>query len=423
MRFAVPFILSACLVAAPAMAETVVVHAGRLIADASRPATGPATITIVDGRIGGIAEGHVPAPAGATLIDLSSKTVLPGLIDTHVHLSGDPGGDFRDEAVESNEWSALIGVKNALLTAKAGFTTVRDVGALPQVAFALRRATAEGIIPGPRILSAGAGISIIGGHGDITGFRPEVIEALEIGNTCTGAVECAARVREASRAGADLIKIPATGGVHSQQARGLGQHFTDAEMKSIVDTAHSLGLKVAAHAHGARGIEAAARAGVDSIEHGTFADADAIAAMKANGSVLVPTLMAYTGIREGLAKGVFTPPVAEKVRMTLDQVGKAARAARAAGVPVIFGTDSAVYPHGRNAEEFAQLVDRVGMSPAEALASATTGAAELIDMENEVGRIAPGYSADLIAVSGNPLEDIRALESVDWVMVRGRTID
>ena len=423
MRFAVPFILSACLVAAPAMAETVVVHAGRLIADASRPATGPATITIVDGRIGGIAEGHVPAPAGATLIDLSSKTVLPGLIDTHVHLSGDPGGDFRDEAVESNEWSALIGVKNALLTAKAGFTTVRDVGALPQVAFALRRATAEGIIPGPRILSAGAGISIIGGHGDITGFRPEVIEALEIGNTCTGAVECAARVREASRAGADLIKIPATGGVLSQQARGLGQHFTDAEMKSIVDTAHSLGLKVAAHAHGARGIEAAARAGVDSIEHGTFADADAIAAMKANGSVLVPTLMAYTGIREGLAKGVFTPPVAEKVRMTLDQVGKAARAARAAGVPVIFGTDSAVYPHGRNAEEFAQLVDRVGMSPAEALASATTGAAELIDMENEVGRIAPGYSADLIAVSGNPLEDIRALESVDWVMVRGRTID
>ncbi|MFC7500139.1 amidohydrolase family protein [Enterovirga sp. GCM10030262] len=423
MRFAVPFILSACLVAAPAMAETVVVHAGQLIADASRPATGPATITIVDGRIGGIAEGHVPAPAGATLIDLSSKTVLPGLIDTHVHLSGDPGGDFRDEAVESNEWSALIGVKNALLTAKAGFTTVRDVGALPQVAFALRRATAEGIIPGPRILSAGAGISIIGGHGDITGFRPEVIEALEIGNTCTGAVECAARVREASRAGADLIKIPATGGVLSQQARGLGQHFTDAEMKSIVDTAHSLGLKVAAHAHGARGIEAAARAGVDSIEHGTFADADAIAAMKANGSVLVPTLMAYTGIREGLAKGVFTPPVAEKVRMTLDQVGKAARAARAAGVPVIFGTDSAVYPHGRNAEEFAQLVDRVGMSPAEALASATTGAAELIDMENEVGRIAPGYSADLIAVSGNPLEDIRALESVDWVMVRGRTID
>jgi imidazolonepropionase-like amidohydrolase len=145
--------------------------------------------------------------------------------------------------------------------------------------------------------------------------------------------------------------------------------------------------------------------------------------MKANGTTLVPTLMAYTGIRDGLAKGVFTPAVAEKVRMTLDQVGQAARAARAAGIPVIFGTDSAVYPHGRNAEEFAQLVDLVGMSPAEALASATTGAAALIDMENEVGRIAPGYSADLIAVDGNPLEDVRVLEQVDWVMVRGEPIE
>ena len=415
-------VLGLALMAAPASAETVIVHAGRLIADASRPASGPSTITIVDDRISSVAPGLVPAPAGARLIDLSSRTVLPGLIDTHVHLSGDPGADFRDEAVDSDEWSALIGVKNALLTAKAGFTTVRDVGSLPQVGFALRRATAEGIIPGPRILSAGAGVSIIGGHGDVTGFRPDVTKALEIGNTCTGAVECAARVREASRAGVDLIKIPATGGVLSQQARGLGQHFTDEEMKSIVDTAHSLGLKVAAHAHGARGIEAAARAGVDSVEHGTFADARAIQAMKASGTVLVPTLMAYTGIREGLAKGVFTPAVAEKVRMTLDQVGQAARAARAAGVPVVFGTDSAVYPHGRNAEEFAQLVERVGMTPAEAIASATTEAAKLIDLENEVGRIAPGYSADLIAVSGDPLADVRALEKVDFVMVRGRVI-
>ena len=416
-------ILSACLIAAPAAAETVVIHTGRLITDASKPPLGPSTITVVDGRISSIAEGHAPAPAGAELVDLSAKTVLPGLVDTHVHLTGDPGGDWRDEAVDSSEWSTLVGAKNALLTAKAGFTTVRDLGAYPQSIFALRRATDEGVIPGPRIVAAGSSISIIGGHGDVTGFRPDVMETLEIGNTCTGAVECAERVREASRAGADVIKIPATGGVLSQQARGLGQHFTDAEMKAIVDTAHSLGLKVAAHAHGARGIEAAARAGVDSIEHGTFADADAIAAMKANGTALVPTLMAYTGIRDGLAKGVFTPAVAEKVRMTLDQVGKAAIAARAAGVPVVFGTDSAVYPHGRNAEEFAQLVEIVGMSPAEALASATTGAAKLIDLENEVGRIAPGYSADMIAVSGNPLENIRALEQVDWVMVRGEPIE
>ncbi|HEX8534502.1 MAG TPA: amidohydrolase family protein [Allosphingosinicella sp.] len=420
-RLAAALLLSAA--PAAVSAETVVVHAGRLISDASRPAAGPSTITIVDGRISSVAAGLTPAPAGARLVDLSSKTVLPGLIDTHTHLTGDPGGDYWKEAVETNEWSGMIGVKNARLTAKAGFTTVRDVGAPPQVIFALRRATAEGIVEGPRIVTAGAPISIIGGHGDVSGFRPEVVQALQGGNTCTGPEQCAARVREASRAGADLIKITATGGVLSQQARGLGQHFTDAEMKSIVDTAHSLGLKVAAHAHSARGIEAAARAGVDSIEHGTFADAKAIAVMKANGTVLVPTLMAFTGIGEGLAKNMFTPAVAEKVRMTLNEVGKAARAARSAGVPVVFGTDSAVYEHGRNAEEFAQLVERAGMTPAEAIASATTAAAKLLDMEGQIGRIAPGYSADLIAVSGDPLQNVRALEKVDFVMVRGRTIE
>ena len=415
--------LAFALSAGPAAAQTVIVHAGRLITDASRPPMGQATITIAEGRITRVAAGLNPAPAGAKLVDLSSKTVLPGLIDTHVHLSGDPGGDFWREAIDTDEYAALVGAKNSRITAKAGFTTVRDVGAPPLVAFALRKATAENMLPGPRILSAGAGISIIGGHADITGFRPEVLKALQGDNTCTGAEQCAARVREASRLGADLIKITATGGVLSQQSRGLGQHFTDSEMKSIVDTAHSLGLKVAAHAHAARGIEAAARAGVDSIEHGTFADAKAIAAMKASGTVLVPTLMAYTGIREGLAKNMFTPTVAAKVRETLGEVGKAARAARAAGVPVVFGTDSAVYEHGRNAEEFAQLVSLVGMTPAEAIASATTAAARLIGMENEVGRIAPGYFADLIAVTGDPLQNVRVLEKVDYVMIRGRTVE
>jgi imidazolonepropionase-like amidohydrolase len=401
----------------------VIVHAGRLITDASRPAQGPSTITITDGRITAVASGLSPAPAGARLVDLSSKTVLPGLIDTHVHLAGDPDAEFWREAIDTDEYATLVGAKNSRITARAGFTTVRDVGAPPLVGYALRRAMRDNMLPGPRILSAGAPISIVGGHGDVSGFRPEVLKALQGDNICTGAEQCAARVREASRLGADLIKITATGGVLSQQARGLGQHFTDAEMKSIVDTAHSLGLKVAAHAHAARGIEAAARAGVDSIEHGTFADARAIAAMKANGTALVPTLMAYTGIREGLAKNRFTGAVAAKVRETLGEVGKAARAARAAGVPVVFGTDSAVYEHGRNAEEFAQLVSLVGMTPAEAVASATTEAAKLIGMEGEVGRIAPGYSADLIAVTGDPLDNVRVLEMVDYVMIRGRTID
>jgi imidazolonepropionase-like amidohydrolase len=384
---------------------------------------GPSTITVVDGRVSAVAAGHQPAPAGARLVDLRSKTVLPGLIDTHTHISGEPGGDYWKEAVETDEWSAMLGVRNAGITARAGFTTVRDVGAPRDVIFALRRATAEGLVPGPRVVTAGSSISIVGGHADVSGFRPEVVEALQNRNTCTGAEQCAVRVREASRDGADLIKITATGGVLSQQARGLGQHFTDAEMKAIVDTAHSLGLKVAAHAHSARGIEAAARAGVDSIEHGTFADAAAIRAMKASGTAMVPTLMAFTGIREGLGRNAYTPAVAQKVRMTLTEVGKAARAARAAGVAVVFGTDSSVYEHGRNAEEFALLVDLVGMSPAEAIASATTEAAKLLGMDKEIGRIAPGYSADIIAVSGDPLADVRALEKVDYVMVRGREIE
>jgi imidazolonepropionase-like amidohydrolase len=410
------------LFAAPAAAQTVVVHAGRLITDASRPAAGPSTITIVDGKITTVTQGHTPAPAGARLVDLSSRTVLPGLIDAHVHLTSEPGGDFWREAVDSDEWLTLMGVKNARLTALAGFTTVRDLGSPPLAGYALRRATDEGIIAGPRIVAAGPAISIIGGHGDVTGFRPEVMEALSLGNTCTGAEQCAARVRELARAGAGVIKFHATGGVLSQQARGLGQHFTDPEMKAIVDTAHSLGLKVAAHAHGARGIEAAARAGVDSIDHGTFADARALQAMRASGSVMVPTLMAFTGIRERLGKGVYTPQVEAKIRQTLSEVGKAARAARTAGVPVVFGTDAGVFEHGRNAQEFALMVELVGMSPAEALASATTAAAKLLDLEGQVGRIAPGYSADLIAVSGDPLKDIRALERVDHVMVKGRSI-
>ncbi|HEX8640954.1 MAG TPA: amidohydrolase family protein [Allosphingosinicella sp.] len=409
--------------ATPAFAETLVVHAGRLIADASRPAAGPSTITIVDGRIQSVAPGLNPAPPGARLIDLSSRTVLPGLIDAHVHLSGDPGGEYWREAVEPDEWAVVLGVKNARLTARAGFTTVRDLGSPPQVGFVLRRGTQEGMIAGPRILSSGPAISIIGGHGDVSGFRPEVIEALSAGNTCTGAQECAARVRELSRAGADVIKFTATGGVLSQQARGLQAHFTDEEMRAIVATAHSLGLKVAAHAHGARGIEAAARAGVDSIEHGTFADDAAIQAMRRAGSAFVPTLMAYTGIREGLAQNRYTPAVAQKVRETLELVGRGARAARAAGVPVVFGTDAGVFEHGRNAQEFAMLVDLVGMSPAEAIASATTGAARLLGLENEIGRIAPGMSADLIAVAGDPLTDVRVLERVEFAMVRGRPVE
>jgi imidazolonepropionase-like amidohydrolase len=402
-----------------AQAETVIVHAGRLISDASRPAAGPSTITIVDGRISSVAPGLTAAPAGARVVDLSSKTVLPGLIDTHTHLTGDPGGDYWKEAVETDEWAEMIGVKNARLTAKAGFTTVRDVGAPPQVIFALRRATAEGIVDGPRIVTAGAPISIIGGHGDVSGFRPEVVQALQGGNTCTGPDQCAARVRETSRAGADLIKITATGGVLSQQARGLGQHFTDAEMKAIVDTAHSLGLKVAAHAHSARGIEAAARAGVDSIEHGTFTNDRTFELYRRTGAYYVPTLLAPAAALADGARGALTPAQYDKAREAAGNGEKSFARAVRERVKIAFGTDSGVSRHGDNGQEFALMVKN-GMAPAAAIRAATVDAADLLGRSDTIGTVEAGKDADIVAVRGDPTQDVRLLERVDFVMKHGR---
>ncbi|MEW4449041.1 amidohydrolase family protein [Qipengyuania sp. JC766] len=414
--------MSAALASAPALAETTVIHAGAVLADADGDPSGPATITVEDGVIVGIEPGHTAPPGEAQLVDLRTMTVLPGMIDLHVHLTGDPGGDFWKAAVEPDEWDVVVGMKNARLTALAGFTTVREAGSAGQTAYSLRRGTAEGLIPGPRIVAAGPALSIVGGHGDTNGFRPEINEVLDTGFNCTGPVQCAEKVRLASQNGADVIKITATGGVLSQQGRGLEAHFTDAEMKSIADTAHSLGLKVMAHAHGARGIEAAARAGIDTIEHSTYIDRDAARAMRENDVVLVPTLMAFRGVTERLGQGVYTPVVEEKIRAVAEQAQVFMRQAREWGVQIAFGTDAGVFEHGRNAEELAMMVAQ-GMTNREALASTTTVAAQVLEMEDEIGRLAPGYSADIIAVSGNPLDDITVLENVDWVMVRGRIVE
>jgi imidazolonepropionase-like amidohydrolase len=422
MKFAAFIALAGAMCAAPALADTTVIHAGALVVDAESQPRGPSTITVTDGKIVSVADGFTAAPAQAVTVDLRDKTVVPGMVDLHVHLTGDPGGDFWKGAVEPDEWDVVVGAKNARLTALAGFTTVREAGSGPASAFSLRRGTAEGFIDGPRIVAAGPSLAIVGGHGDVSGFRPEVNELLDSGFTCTGAVECAEKVRLASQNGADIIKITATGGVLSQQGRGLEAHFSSAEMKSIADTAHSLGLKVMAHAHGARGIEAAARAGIDSIEHGTYLDEAAARAMKDNGTVLVPTLMAFKGVTERLGQGVYTPVVEDKIRDVAETarvfMGKALRW----GVPIAFGTDAGVFGHGRNAGEFALMVEQ-GMSHRDAFAAATTHAARVLGLENEIGRIAPGYSADLIAVEANPLDDTSTLENVDWVMVRGRVID
>ncbi len=408
--------------ATPALADTVVIHAGQVLKDAASSPSGPATITVTDGRIVSIVDGFQPVPDGATMVHLPDATVLPGLIDLHVHLTGDPGGDFWKETVEPDEWGVVVGTKNARLTALAGFTTVREAGSAQQTAFSIRRGTAEGMIVGPRIVAAGPALSIIGGHGDTNGFRPEINELLDTGFNCTGVVECAAKVRLASQNGSDVIKITATGGVLSQQGRGLEAHFTSEEMKAIADTAHSLGLKVMAHAHGARGIEQAAKAGIDSIEHATYIDKPAADAMIANGTVLVPTLMAFKGVTERLGKGIYTPVVETKIEAVAETAKVFMGKAYKWGVPIAFGTDAGVFDHGRNAEEFRLMVAQ-GMSNRDALASATTVAAKVLGMEGEIGRLAPGYSADIIAVKGNPLEDVTVLENVGWVMVRGRVIE
>jgi imidazolonepropionase-like amidohydrolase len=415
------FASAAFLSSSGALAETQAILVGNLIPDAVTGPTGPAVILVENGRIKEISQGNSNKFQADTVIDLSTKTVVPGLIDLHVHLTGDPGGDFRDEAVDPDEWGVVMGVKNAALTVKAGFTTVREAGSAQNTAFVLRRGTAEGRIVGPRIVAAGPALSIVGGHADVTGFRNDVLAALETGYTCTGPVECAEKVRKSSRAGADVIKITATGGVLSQQGRGLEAHFTNEEMVSIANTAHSLGLKVMAHAHGARGIEAAAAAGIDSIEHGTFADEAALKVMKAKGTAIVPTLMALEGVRARLGKGIYTPTVEVKARQAIEAAGRQVRLAKQIGVTVAFGTDAGVFEHGSNAGEFALLV-KAGMTPTEALASATTVAAKTLGMEKEIGRIAAGYSADLVAVSENPLTNIRTLEKADWVMVRGRVV-
>ncbi|TFU03258.1 amidohydrolase family protein [Polymorphobacter arshaanensis] len=423
-------LLATALAAAlPVNAEITAIRAGHVITDASQPARGASTILVENGRIIAINDAAAAIPAGATVVDMSGKTVLPGLIDVHVHLGGYSDDPWYAGVApkRTEEYAVAIGLNNALITARAGFTTVREVGGGQRATIAVRDAINDGLAPGPRIQTAGSTLSIIGGHADNTvGINPEIGDALDkmypqIG-VCTGADGCATAVRLVAKSRADLIKIVATGGVLDDGKTGLEQHFTNAEMKSIVDTAHSLGLKVAAHAHGARGIEAAVNAGVDSIEHGTFADTTDINLMKAKGTYMVATLMAIEGLKEHLGKGFFTPNVEAKGLQTVGIQGKALAAAYKAGVPIALGTDSGVYKHGRNAEELPLMVKLGGMSPKDALYAATMGGAKLMGIETETGSLVAGKSADLIAVDGDPLTDPAAVLKIRYVMVKGKPI-
>lgn len=416
------------LLAGSAHAETFAIQAGHLIVDAARPERGPSTVIVTDGRIVRIDDGAT-APDGATVVDLRGQTVLPGLIDVHVHLTGNAGEPWYQGLTPKNSesYAATTGLKNAAITVRAGFTTVRDLGGPPEASIAMRDAVQEGSFPGPRILVAGPALSIIGGHGDGTvGLNPDLRRAIDSTGeqfwVCTGAAECAKAVRRIAAYGVDVIKFHATGGVLDDGKIGLEQHFTDEEMKAICDTAHQLGLKAAAHAHGAKGIAAAVRAGVDSIEHGTFADDDAVGLMKTHGTYFSGTLMAFSGLQMYLGTGRYTANAEAKGRATLAVWGKALNRAYRAGVPIALGTDAAVFPHGRNGEELGLMVSKGGMTPRDALIAATKGGAGLLGLTAETGTLDPGKSADLIAVTGDPLTDPAAVTKVRYVMAAGRVI-
>jgi imidazolonepropionase-like amidohydrolase len=310
--------------------------------------------------------------------------------------------------------------------ARSGFTTVRDLGGPLYGSLATRDAIRDGTFPGPRIQVAGPALSIIGGHGDDSvGLNPELAEAVnergQIG-VCTGTDECSRAVRKIAAAGVDVIKFHATGGVLDPGAMGLEQHFSDAEMKAIVDTAHSLHLKTAAHAHGARGIEAAVRAGVDSIEHGTFIDDAGIRAMKEHGTYYSATLMALSGLNRNIGKGIYAANSEAKARQALAAWGQGLSRAYKAGVKIALGTDAAVFPHAEAGQEVGLMVSKGGMTPRDALIAATKGGPDLMGLSGETGTLDPGKSADLIAVDGDPLTDPAAVTRVNYVMVMGKPI-
>lgn len=403
--------------------QTTVLRAARMIDGTGTPTVGNAAIVVTDDRIVAVGPAAtVTVPAGARVLDLGDVTLLPGFIDAHTHIIGRTLGDpLRDVAVVRDyaSYGAIAGVANARNTLMAGFTTIRVVGSSNFDDMALRQAISDGRVPGPRMENAGHSIGITGGHCDENGFRPGLIQLGPADGIANGPEQIRAAVRHQVKGGADVIKTCATGGVLSEgDAVGVTQ-FTYEEMKALVDEATMHGRKVAAHAHGTEGIKIAARAGVASIEHGSFLDDEGARLMAQHGTYLVPTMMAGEAVERFARNGVLKGLRAEKALAAGAQMRRATKLAAANRVKIALGTDAGVIPHGTNAREFGLLVEWGGLTPMAALTAGTMNAARLLGWEATVGSLAPGKLADIVAVPGDPLADIHATERVSFVMKGG----
>jgi len=433
MRRRIAFVLFCCAIfwargygqGQKAPAKTYVLKAAALFDGKSDALITPGLVVVTGGRIVGVGPGAT-IPAGAEVIDLGDATLLPGFIDAHTHLTFSYSEDYNQAQLSNLEKTvaerALDASVNARVTLMAGFTTVRDVGSAEFLDVGLRNAIAKGDVPGPRMLVSVHALGSTGGHCDYQeGFREGLFghEAGPLDGVINGADQARYAVRLNHKYGADVIKTCASGGVLSSTDDVDTPQLTQEELNALVDEAHALHRKTAAHAHGAEAAKRAIRAGIDSIEHGSFLDDEALDMMKQRGTYLVPTLMAAQGLQEKFDRNIYMPPaIAAKAHLAINSMHTTFQKALAKGVKIGLGTDAAVYPHGRNAEEFHQMVD-LGMKPAAALKAGTSADADLLGLADKIGTLEPNKLADVVAVPGNPLENIRKTEHVFFVMKEG----
>jgi imidazolonepropionase-like amidohydrolase len=399
------------------------IHAGRVIDGVSGESSRDRTIVVDKGRIAAIEQGFRKPGSGDTLVDLRKSTVMPGLMDMHVHLTSEHSKNseldrFKKDAPDV----AIDSVTYAERTLMAGFTTVRDLGDSFRASVALRNAINAGKVPGPRVFAAGKSIATTGGHADPTNGWASYLNGEDVGpleGVVNGPEDAAQAVRQRYKEGSDLIKITATGGVLSIAKNGLNPQFTEEEIRSIVTTARDYGFKVAAHAHGAEGMKRAVRAGVDTIEHGTFMDEETMALMKERGTWYVPTITAGRWVFDRSKEdGYFPAVVRPKAALVGPQIQGTFAKAYKTGVKILFGTDTGVSAHGENAREFVLMVE-AGMPAMEAIKSATSVTAKFLEIDDRLGSVSVGKIADLVAVPGDPLVDITAMQRVHFVMKDG----